>query len=110
MRFTLQRIAIVISLAVAASFQPAHARGDIEYRPYGSYPYDAADDSWSIPVPEFEAPPLPPPFDGFLTQQATSHNGLQVAKVLEPALIQLVASGELGLARAQGIAEITSSN
>lgn len=94
MPFTLQRIAIVIGLAVAASFQPAHARGDIEYRPYGSHPYDAADYSGAL-VSELEAPPLPPPFDGFLTQQATSHNGMQVAKVLEPALIQLVASGEL---------------
>ena len=94
MPFTLQRIAIVISLAVAASFQPAHARGDIEYKPYGSYPYDAADYS-GVFIPQFEAPPLPPPFNGFLTQQATSHNGLQVAKVLEPAVIQLVASGEL---------------
>lgn len=94
MPFTLQRIAIVISLAVAASFQPAHARGDIEYKPYGSYPYDAADYS-GVFIPQFEAPPIPPPFDGFLTQQATSHNGLQVAKVLEPAVIQLVASGEL---------------
>lgn len=94
MPFTLQRIAIVISLAVAASFQPAHARGDIEYKPYGSYPYDAADYS-GVFIPQFEAPPLPPPFDGFLTQQPTSHNGLQVAKVLEPAVIQLVASGEL---------------
>ena len=94
MPFTLQRIAIVISLAVAASFQPAHARGDIEYKPYGSYPYDAADYS-GVFIPQFEAPPIPPPFNGFLTQQATSHNGLQVAKVLEPAVIQLVASGEL---------------
>ncbi|AZE58337.1 Outer membrane autotransporter barrel [Pseudomonas synxantha] len=94
MPFTLQRVAIVIGLAMAASFQPAHARGDIEYRPYGSHPYDAADYSGAF-IPKFEAPPIPPPFDGFLTQQATSHNGLQVAKVLEPALIQLVASGEL---------------
>ncbi|KRP47427.1 outer membrane autotransporter barrel domain-containing protein [Pseudomonas libanensis] len=94
MPFTLQRVAIVIGLAVAASFPPAHARGDIEYRPYGSHPYDADDYSWAF-TSEFDAPPLPPPFDGFLTQQATSHNGLQVAKVLEPALIQLVASGEL---------------
>ena len=62
--------------------------------PTGAIPTDAADDSWAF-LSEFEAPPLPPPFDGFLTQQATSHNGLQVAKVLEPALIQLVASGEL---------------
>ena len=62
--------------------------------PYGSYPYDAADYS-GVFIPQFEAPPIPPPFDGFLTQQATSHNGLQVAKVLEPAVIQLVASGEL---------------
>ncbi|AKA83517.1 Outer membrane autotransporter barrel [Pseudomonas synxantha] len=43
----------------------------------------------------FGAPPIPPPYDGFLTQQATSHNGLQVAKVLEPALIRLVASGQM---------------
>ena len=90
MPFTPQRIAIVISLAATASFQPVHARGDMEYRS----PYDAAPAQWEF-MSGFGAPPIPPPFDGFLTQQATSHNGLQVAKVLEPALIQLVASGEM---------------
>ncbi len=91
MPLTPQRIALAISLAVAASFQPAQARGDIEYSPYWHHPYDAA---WTF-LSEFDEPPIPPPFDGFLTQHATSHNGLQVAKVLEPALIQLVASGEM---------------
>ncbi|MGR3886612.1 autotransporter outer membrane beta-barrel domain-containing protein [Pseudomonas sp. 1152_12] len=89
---TPQRIALVISLAVIASFQPAHARGDIEYKPY--QPYEAADDPWAF-MPTLDTPPPPAPFDGFLTQQATSHNGLQVAKALEPALIQLVATGEM---------------
>ena len=94
MPFTRQRIAIVISLALAGSVQPAHARGDIEYRPPGDRPYDATDTGRSL-ILGFTEPPTPAPFHGFLTQEATSHNGLQVAKVLEPALIRLVASGEL---------------
>lgn len=68
MPFTLQRTAIVIGLAVAASFQPAHARGDIEYKPYENHPYDATDYSGAF-IPKFEAPPIPPPFDGFLTSR-----------------------------------------
>ncbi|BDB16754.1 hypothetical protein cym2001_01190 [Pseudomonas sp. CYM-20-01] len=91
MPFTPHRVALVIALALsAASLQTAQARGDIEYTPYWYQPYDALDDAW-VYVPETKAAPL----DGYLTRKATSHNGLQVAKVLEPALIRLLQSGEL---------------
>lgn len=91
MPFTPHRVVLVIALALsAASLQTAQARGDIEYTPYWYQPYDALDDAW-VYVPETKATPL----DGYLTRKATSHNGLQVAKVLEPALIRLLHSGEL---------------
>ncbi|AIB39404.1 MULTISPECIES: autotransporter outer membrane beta-barrel domain-containing protein [Pseudomonas] len=91
MSFTQHRLALVIALALsAASLQTAQARGDIEYLPYPFQPDDALPDAWPY-EPEANAEPL----DGYLTQKATSHNGLQVAKVLEPALIRLLESGEL---------------
>lgn len=91
MPFTHQRLALVMALAIsAASLQQAQARGDIEYRPYHFQPYDALDAEWADASPE-KAEPI----DGYLTGQATTHNGLQVAKALEPALIQLLESGEL---------------
>ena len=91
MPFKQHRLAFVIALALsAASLQSAQARGDIEYTPYMFQPYDALPDEW-FDEPEIEAAPL----DSYLTQRATSHNGLQVAKVLEPALIRLLESGEL---------------
>lgn len=91
MPFTPHRLALVIALALnAASLQPAHARGDIEYTPYPSQPYDALPDAWFYePAAEVE------PLNGYLTRKATSHNGLQVAKVLDPALIRLFQSGKL---------------
>lgn len=91
MPFTHQRLALVMALAIsAASLQQAQARGDIEYRPYHFQPYDALDAEWADASPE-KAEPI----DGYLTGQATTHNGLQVAKALEPALIKLLESGEL---------------
>lgn len=89
MPYTSRRSALVISLAVAIGFPLAHARGDIEYRPYSIQPYDALDE-WSY-LPEEPAAP----FDHYLAQQATTPNGLQVAKVLDPALIRLLESGQL---------------
>ena len=62
-----RRIAFFISLALAASLPHAQARGEIERAP----------------------------IDGYFTQQATTYNGLQVAKVLEPALVRLLESGQL---------------
>ncbi len=91
MPFTQHRLALVIALALsAACLQPAQARGDIEFTPYAFQPYGALPDE-RHDESEVEADPL----DGYLTQKATSHNGLQVAKVLEPALIRLLESGEL---------------
>ena len=58
--------------------------------PYWYQPYDAFDDEWSY-LPETEGVPI----DGHFTRQATSYNGLQVAKVLEPALTRLLESGDL---------------
>src|SRR5450830_1488059 len=91
MPFTHQRLVLVMALAISsASLQQAQARGDIEYRPYHFQPYDALDAEWADASPE-KAEPI----DGYLTGQATTHNGLQVAKALEPALVQLLESGEL---------------
>lgn len=91
MPFTQHKLAFVIALALsAASLQSAQARGDIGYNPYAFQPYDALPDEW-YDESEIEAAPV----DSYLTQRATSHNGLQVAKVLEPALIRLLESGEL---------------
>jgi len=91
MPFTQHKLAFVIALALsAASLQSAQARGDIGYNPYAFQPYDALPDEWYDEF-EIEAAPV----DSYLTQRATSHNGLQVAKVLEPALIRLLESGEL---------------
>ena len=88
MSFALQRIAVAISLAVVASFQLAQARGDIEYTPHSNHFSDT-----TLGEEDFGGPLLPPPYPAHITQQATSHNGLQVAKVLEPALMDLVSSG-----------------
>lgn len=91
MPFTQHKLAFVIALALsAASLQSAQARGDIGYNPYAFQPYDALPDEW-YDESEIEAAPL----DSYLTQRATSHNGLQVAKVLEPALTRLLESEEL---------------
>ena len=90
MPITPRRIALLISLAVAASLQYAQARGDIEYMPYWPHPYDALDNEWGY-EPEIEAAPI----DGYFTRQATTYNGLQVAKVLEPAVVRLLESGQL---------------
>jgi outer membrane autotransporter protein len=99
MPFTAPRIALAIALAIsAASLQNAHARGDIEYAPYSLPPYGAL---------EYEQPYIPPeeaePIKGYLTRRATSHNGLQVAKALEPALIRLLDSGELNWQQRQAL-------
>lgn len=86
MPFTQHRLALVIALALsAASLQTAQARGDIEYKPYQFKLYDPLPDKW--PYPAEEAAPV----KGYLTRQATTHNGLQVAKVLEPELIRQMA-------------------
>lgn len=91
MPFTQHKLAFVIALALsAASLQSAQARGDIGYNPYAFQPYDALPNEW-YDESEIEAAPL----DSYLTQRATSHNGLQVAKVLEPALTRLLESEEL---------------
>lgn len=91
MPFTPPRFALVMALAIsAASLQHAQARGDIEYRPYHFQPYEALDNEWADAASE-KAEPI----DGYLTQRATTHNGLQLAKALEPALVQLLESGEL---------------
>ncbi|MGY4636638.1 autotransporter outer membrane beta-barrel domain-containing protein [Pseudomonas sp. TE24901] len=84
-----RRSAFIISLVAAGGFQLAHARGDIEYRPYSIQPYDALDE-WFY-TPEEPAALL----DNYLARQATTPNGLQVAKVLDPALIRLLESGQL---------------
>lgn len=90
MPFTPYRTVLVISLAVAASLQQAQAQESIDPLSYAFKPYDLFDDEWFY-TPNAKAAPI----DGSLTRQATTHNGLQVAKVLEPALTRLLQSGEL---------------
>lgn len=85
-----RRIVFAIGLLAAASLQHAHARGDIEYMPYWYQPYDALPFEY-YDIPEVKNPAL----DGYLLGQATTHNGRQVAKVLEPALTRLLQSGKL---------------
>ncbi|WAT28681.1 autotransporter outer membrane beta-barrel domain-containing protein [Pseudomonas sp. GXZC] len=90
MPITPRRIVLFISLAVAASLQPANARGDMEEASYQYQLFDPFDPDWTF------APYRPAiPAAGHLTGQATSYNGLQVAKVLEPALARLLESGQL---------------
>lgn len=91
MPFTHHRLALVMGLTLSATSLPyAQAQGGIEYAPYAYQPYDAIDDNW------LQSPPMEADFvKGHLTGQATSHNGLQVAKVLEPALLGLLESDEL---------------
>ncbi|OPA82983.1 autotransporter outer membrane beta-barrel domain-containing protein [Pseudomonas fluorescens] len=89
MRLTPPRIILAISLTLVSGLQTAHARGDIEYAPYRFQSYDALDAEWSSPPVEV------PSIESYLSQQATSHNGMQVAKVLESALKRSLESGEL---------------
>ncbi|OAE11098.1 autotransporter outer membrane beta-barrel domain-containing protein [Pseudomonas simiae] len=91
MPFTHHRLALLMALAIsAASLQSAHAQGGVAFTPYVFDPLPALNDAWVYTPPE-QAPSI----DGYLTRQATTHNGLQVAKVLEPALSRLLESGEL---------------
>ena len=94
MPFTSQRIAAFISLVIAVSVQPAQARGDIEYTSFSYQPYDSLDTEWAF-EPEVGTPPIPGPYPGYFIGQASTYNGVQVAKVLEPALLELLKSGEL---------------
>lgn len=96
MRFTHYRLALVMALAISTvSLQCAQARGDIPFTPHVFDPVPAANDDIFYTPPE--RPPSEPALslDGYLTRQATTRNGLQVAKVLEPVLTQLLESGEL---------------
>jgi outer membrane autotransporter protein len=90
-----------MALAIsAASIQCAHARGDIPSTPAVVDPLPAVNNDFSSTPPE-----RPPSLDGYLTGQATTRNGLQLAKVLEPAVIQLLDSGKLS---AEADAELES--
>ncbi|MBW1245183.1 autotransporter outer membrane beta-barrel domain-containing protein [Pseudomonas tolaasii] len=86
MPFTRHTIALVISLAATACLQQAQARAP--YSPPESY--DLFDEDW-LYTPTTQAAPI----DGSLTPKATTHNGLQAARVLEPALSRLLQSGQL---------------
>lgn len=100
---TLRRIVLAISLIATANLQHAQARGDIEYMPYWYQPYDAPAFE-SFDLPEVEAAPI----DGYLTGQATTHNGRQVAKVLEPALTRLLESGELSSEQVKALEKLNA--
>ena len=99
MPLTHHRFALLIALTIsAASLQPAYARGDIASTPSVFDPLPAFNDA-GFYTPVEQAPSI----DGYLTRQATTHNGLQVAKVLEPALSRLLASGELSRAQVNAL-------
>lgn len=89
MLFTPYRIALAISLALAASLQPAHASCNAECATKRFNPYDGLDDYYADEVK------VAAPVDSHLTRQANTRNGLAVATVLEPALTRLLASGQL---------------
>lgn len=91
MPFTHHRLALVMALAISAfSIECAQARGDIPITPFVFDPLPELNDDWSYTPPE-RAPSL----DGYLIRQATTHNGRQVAHVLEPALNRLLETGAL---------------
>nr|WP_314566702.1 autotransporter outer membrane beta-barrel domain-containing protein [uncultured Pseudomonas sp.] len=103
MPITSPGIVLAIGLAATVSLPQAQARGDIEYMPYWYHPYDALDDA-SADTPETEAAPI----DGYLTGQATTHNGRQVAKVLEPALTRLLESGKLSAEQVKALEKLNA--
>ncbi|UII71526.1 autotransporter outer membrane beta-barrel domain-containing protein [Pseudomonas sp. HN11] len=98
-----RKIVLCISLAATASLPQAQARGDIEYMPYWNQPYEALDDDWSY-LPELETSPI----DSHLTRQATTYNGLQVAKVLEPALARLRTTGKLSFEQIKALEKLNT--
>ena len=82
MHFTHHRLALVMALAIsAASVQHAHAHDETDTWP-GEYEFEY---DYELPDP---APEEAAPVKGYLTRQATTHNGRQLAKVLEPELIR----------------------
>ncbi|WP_426133056.1 autotransporter outer membrane beta-barrel domain-containing protein [Pseudomonas sp. PWP3-1b2] len=90
MPFTPHKIALVISLAAAASLQQAQVHEPLSHVSLAPEFYEWPDDDWLYP-PEAEADSI----EGYLTLKATTHNGLQVARLLEPKLSQLLQSGQL---------------
>lgn len=83
---TLPQFALVTALVIGAvCVQPIHAQGSHRVQPD-----DVIEAEW-YEIPEVQAAPI----DGYLTEKATTHNGLQVAKALEPALERLLESGKL---------------
>ena len=91
MHFTHHRLALVMAFALsAASIQTTHARGDIGPKQGPLYAYETLDAEQHDSVP-INAPIV----DDHLIQHATTRNGQQVAKVLEPAINRLLQSGEL---------------
>ena len=70
----------------AVSIQTAQARGNMGHL----LPYEALD------TDQHDSTPIKAPLvDDYLTRHATTRNGQQVAKVLEPAINELLQSGEL---------------
>lgn len=90
MPITPRSIVVAIGLAAAVSVQHAQALDGFDYRPFWYQPDEAFDDDWDD-TPQIKAAPI----DGYFSRQATTHNGRQVAKVLEPALTRLLESGKL---------------
>ncbi|TFY93324.1 autotransporter domain-containing protein [Pseudomonas nabeulensis] len=87
MPFLFKKLSRVVTLAVGvASAQLTQAQAGSPYQLPLELPYDY----WFYaPATEYDAP------DDYLTRQATTHNGQQVAKVLDPALKRLLQSGKL---------------
>ncbi|NVZ68098.1 autotransporter outer membrane beta-barrel domain-containing protein [Pseudomonas costantinii] len=88
MPFTPQKLALVITFIVGVTAtQLVQAQFGKPHQFELDFP---ANDPW-FQIPVVEAASI----DGYLTRQATTHNGLQVANVLEPALTSLLQSGAL---------------
>ena len=88
MPFSLKQPARVIALAIgAASTQFTQAQLGTPFQ----FPLELPSYSYGLYEPVVESAPI----DGYLYNQATTHNGRQVAQVLEPALSRLLESGKL---------------
>ena len=93
MSFTPPKIAAAISLAMVVGFQPAHAQNQVKHTLDKSSPYDAPMSRADIEPRGYVLPTLAP-VAILRTRQATTHNGLQVEKVLRPALKHMLLSGD----------------
>lgn len=88
MSFSLKKIASVTTFAVGIA--SAHLAQALDRSPF-QFPTQPPSQSFGKHAPVAQGAPI----DGYFYNKATTYNGQQLAKVLEPALSRLLASGEL---------------